>query len=75
MTISNISKTKIRVTADVPLYVVEQLRVLAVKKEIGLTEAMCKAIGTEGYILEAQSRGARIIIEEFDGSRTKVFFK
>lgn len=66
---------KIRVTADLPLGTIEILRELAVSQNVSLTEALRRAIATEGVVQRRVQDNSRFLIEGADGRVSELVFR
>lgn len=66
---------KVRVTADLPLGTIEILRELAVSQNVSLTEALRRAIATEGLVQRRVQDKSRFLIENADGKVTELVFR
>jgi hypothetical protein len=64
---------KVRLTADLPLAEVGLLKELAEKQGVTLTEALRRAIKTEGLLQERRNDGSKVLLEK-NGSLTEVIF-
>ena len=66
---------KVRVTADLPLGTIEILRELAVSQNVSLTEALRRAIATEGLVQQRVQDKSRFLIEGADGKVSELVFR
>ncbi len=67
---------KVRVTADLPLGSIELLRELASDQNVTLTEALRRAIATEGLIhRRMKDDKSRVLLENGDGRVTELLFR
>ena len=66
---------KVRVTADLPLGTIEILRGLAVSQNVSLTEALRRAIATEGLVQQRVQDKSRFLIEGADGKVSELVFR
>lgn len=66
---------KVRVTADLPLGTIEILRELAQSQNVSLTEALRRAIATEGLIQRRVQDNSRFLIENADGKVSELVFR
>lgn len=64
---------KVRVTADLPFDEVDSLRDLAAQQGISMTEALRRAIATEGLLQKRRNDGSRILLEK-DGRMSELLF-
>lgn len=64
----------VRMSINLSAEAADALRALTTKRGITLTEAIRRAISTQKYVDDASSRGARILIEEPDGSVKELIF-
>jgi hypothetical protein len=74
----NVSKkldvsNKVRLTADLPLIEVSLLKDLASKQGVTLTEALRRAIATEGLLQQRRDAGSKVLLEK-NGALTEVIF-
>jgi hypothetical protein len=67
----NISK----VTFNIPTAEIDALRDLAQRQGITVTTALRRAIGTEIFLAENESKGAKVLIEEYGGKMSRVIRK
>jgi hypothetical protein len=70
-----VKSEKVRVTADLPLGTIEILRELAVSQNVSLTEALRRAIATEGLVQRRVQDKSRFLIENTDGKVTELVFR
>jgi hypothetical protein len=68
-------KEKVRVTADLPLATIEILRDLAESQNVSLTEALRRAIATEGFVQQRTKDNSRFLIESVDGRVSELVFR
>ena len=66
---------KVRVTADLPLGSIEILRELAVSQNVSLTEALKRAIATEGLVQQRTKDKSRFLIESAEGKVSELVFR
>lgn len=66
---------KVRLTADLPLGSIEILRQLAVSQGVSLTEALNRAIATEGLVQQRVQDKSRFLVERPDGQMTELVFR
>lgn len=64
---------KVRLTADLPLIEVSLLKDLASKQGVTLTEALRRAIATEGLLQQRRESGSKVLLEK-NGALTEVIF-
>ena len=64
---------KIRLTADLPLAEANALKDLAALQGITLTEALRRAIATEGLLQERRKAGSKVLLEK-DGKLSELVF-
>lgn len=60
------SAKTVKISANLSEEVVNALRDIAAKKNVSLTEALRQAISTELFLVDAQRRNAKVLIEEPD---------
>lgn len=66
---------KVRVTADLPLGTIEILRELAESQGVTLTEALKRAITTEGLIRQRVNSQNKLLLESPDGRIRELMFR
>ena len=66
---------KVRVTADLPMGTIEILRELAVSQNVSLTEALRRAIATEGLVQQRTQDKSKFLIESADGKVSELVFR
>ena len=66
---------KVRVTADLPLSTIEILKGLASSQDITLTEALRRAIATEGLLQDRVSDNNKVLLQSSDGKMTELLFR
>jgi hypothetical protein len=67
------ASNKVRLTADLPISEVTLLKDLAEKQKVTLTEALRRAIKTEGLLQERRDDGAKVLLEK-NGALTELIF-
>ena len=68
------SSDKVRVTADLPFAEVDALRELASQQGVSMTEALRRAIATEGLLQKRRSEGSKVLLEK-NGSLSELLFR
>lgn len=66
---------KVRVTADLPLGTIELLRKLATSQDVTLTEALKRAIATEGLLQQRVSEKSKVLLQSEDGKVSELVFR
>ncbi len=66
---------KVRVTADLPLGTIELLRQLATSQDVTLTEALKRAIATEGLLQRRVSEKNKVLLQSEDGKISELVFR
>jgi hypothetical protein len=64
----------VRMSINLSREAANALKAMTAKRGITLTEAIRRAISTHKYVDDAASRGARILVEERDGSVRELVF-
>lgn len=64
---------KVRVTADLPFAEVSVLRELAAQQGVSMTEALRRAIATEGLLQERRKNGSKVLLEK-NGALSELVF-
>jgi len=64
---------KIRLTADLPLAEANTLQQLAAKQRVTITEALRRAIVTEGLLQERRDEGSKVLLEK-NGKLSELIF-
>lgn len=64
---------KVRVTADLPFAEVNALKELAAQQNVSMTEALRRAIATEGLIQQRRKSGSKVLLEK-DGDLSELVF-
>lgn len=65
---------KYRVTADLPLSTIENLRQLAESQGVTLTDALRRAIATESLLQKRIQEDNRVLLQSKDGQITELLF-
>jgi hypothetical protein len=65
---------KYRVTADLPLSTIENLRMLAESQGVTLTDALRRAIATEALLQQRIKDDNRVLLQSKDGTMTELLF-
>jgi hypothetical protein len=68
------AQNPVRITACLPLGSLEILRQLAAAQNVTLTEAMRRAIATEGFLKARIASGSKLLLEREDGTATEIRF-
>lgn len=55
---------KVRLTADLPLPEIEMLKELAAQQGVTMTEALRRAIATEGLLQKRRKAGSKVLLEK-----------
>ena len=66
---------KVRVTADLPLGTIELLRTLAASQDVTLTEALKRAIATEGLLQQRVNEKSKVLLQSEDGKISELIFR
>ncbi len=69
-----VTKSKVRLNADLSPDVAAALKKLAASQNVSLTEALSRAISTEATLAEKRSAGAKVLIDEGNGKLSQVIF-
>ena len=64
---------KVRLTADLPIAEVNELKELAGQQGITLTEALRRAIATEAVLQGRRKSGSKVLLEK-DGAMSELVF-
>ena len=64
---------KIRLTAELPIAEANVLKELAAQQGVTVTEALRRAIATEGTLRRRRSAGSKVLLEK-DGKFTELVF-
>lgn len=65
--------SKVRLTADIPAAEVDVLKELASQQGITLTEALRRAIATEGILQDRRKNGSKVLLEK-NGQLSELVF-
>ena len=66
---------KVRVTADLPMGTIELLRELAASQNVTLTEALKRAIATEGLLQRRVNDKSKVLLQSVDGTLSELVFR
>lgn len=69
----NNEQEKVRLTADLPIAEVNSLKELAAQQGVTLTEALRRAIATEGLLQERRKTGSKVLLEK-NGNLSELIF-
>lgn len=61
---ANDNSDKVRLTADLPVAEINALKELAAQQGVTLTEALRRAIATEGLLQERRKGGSKVLLEK-----------
>jgi hypothetical protein len=64
---------KIRLTADLPFAEINVLKELAAQQGVTMTEALRRAIATEGLLQERRKTGSKVLLEK-NGDLSELVF-
>lgn len=67
------SSEKVRLTADLPVEEIDKLKELAAQQGVTLTEALRRAIATEGLLQERRKSGSKVLLEK-NGNLSELIF-
>lgn len=65
----------VKTTVNLPVTVVESLRKLAKERHTTLGKVISDAISLESYVQETVRKGGRVVIEESDNTKTRVWIR
>ena len=64
---------KVRLTADLPFAEANVLKELAAQQGVSMTEALRRAIATEGVLQDRRKSGSKVLLET-DGNLSELIF-
>lgn len=64
---------KVRLTADLPFAEANALKELAAQQGVTMTEALRRAIATEGLLQDRRNSGSKVLLEK-DGNLSELVF-
>lgn len=64
----------IKMSVNLPISVVKELRELSEKRNTTMTEVLRRAIGTEKFIQDVMDEGGKILVEDKDGDIRQLVF-
>ena len=64
---------KVRLTADLPFAEANALKELAAQQGVTMTEALRRAIATEGLLQDRRKSGSKVLLEK-DGNLSELVF-
>jgi Ribbon-helix-helix protein, copG family len=67
------SSDKVRLTADLPFAEANALKELAAQQGVTMTEALRRAIATEGLLQDRRKSGSKVLLEK-DGNLSELVF-